>query len=826
MKRANYLLAPALVLSAVSSVFSQSPPADSGPPNPAPQEAAEPAGASVAAAALPGEEKVRLEFREQQWMPAMEWLAGKLKLNLDWRKLPEGTFNLHSEKTYTIAEAEDLLNMQLLARGFTLLKRGEVLRVEPLEGIDITLVPRVEPEGLSDLQKHSIARVSFPLESMLAEEAATDLKPLLSPYGKMHALIAANRLEVMDAVVNLREVHRLISTSDVGQGKRQRVLEIKLVNRKAIDIAPMVRQLLGLPPDGLPNASTQAQLDIEQTRLKAEAVKQLGGNAKDVLTQKKAEVFLVVNEKENSILVQAPPEKMDIARQAIESLDKALPPTESAWETISKVKVYSVSGYDPATIAKMLASLQEIGNLSKETRIQHDATQQRIIAVGGADDQLTISKLIEQFRGEKRSAHVVPIAGVEPEYAVNALKLVLKPAERFTSGADGKFEVEADPVRERMILWATAKEVEEVRAFLAQLGGTTETAASDASRFQVVHLRGAPFDAVAEQFKQVWNDLGDAPLVIQPKAQDDRGETPPEQNDSKHRPENVPAKKEASEPTQAPLGEVFASTPAPREAPPAQEVKPNVRLIEGKNGEMVIVSRDPKLAADAKRLLEQLTPSDEDVRIITLRYAQAQSVKTHVDQVMPSIRAASTSRLDPVRKAPTVQVDARLNRLVVQHCNQEQWEVINQIVTVLDVAADNDELERRQIVHRLRYRRAADVAKALKDAYKDVMEDGNRSRSASAVVPTGFSRGLAASSRNPEYQGLLSIGVDEEANLLILSAPAYMVEEVLQIVESMDTRQNGTNVAVVSLNQRSIDFKVEHLNKTLETIRKLRSSKK
>jgi type II secretory pathway component GspD/PulD (secretin) len=770
------------------------------------------------------QESVRLEFREQMWLPALEWLAGKLKLNLDWRKLPEGTFNLHSEKTYTIEEAEDLLNMQLLARGFTLLKRGEVLRIEQLEGIDITLVPRVEPDVLSTLPKHSIARVSFPLESMLAEEAATDLKPLLSPFGKMHAFVAANRLEVMDAVVNLREIHRLVSTSDAGQGKRQRVLEIKIVNRKAIDIAPMVRQLLGMPPDGLPNASTQAQLDIEQTRLRAEAVKQLGGNAKEMLSQKKPEVFLVVNEKENSILVQAPPEKMEIARQAIESLDKELPPSESVWETINKVKVYSVSGYDPATIAKLLASLQEIGNLSKDTRIQHDATQQRIIAVAGADDQLTISRLIEQFRGEKRSAHVLPLSGVEAEYAVNALKLVLKPTERFMSGADGKFEVEADPVRERMILWATTKEVAEVREFLAQLGGTIETAASDSSRFQVVHLRGAPFDVVAEQFRQVWTDLGDAPLVIQPKLQPNDLETPPAKGDSLNPPQAPPDRTDSSEHTQANNGEIFASTAAPAQSQPPAGAKPSVRLIEGKNGEMVIVSRDPKLAASAKRLLEQLTPADDDVRIITLRHAQAQSVKTHIDQVMPSLRKTSTSRLDPVSPAPTIQVDARLNRLVVQHCNVDQWEVIDQIVAVLDVAADNDELERQQIVHRLRYRRAADVAKALKDAYKDVMEE--RSRAASAATQTGFSRGLAASSRNPEYQGLLSIGVDDEANLLIISAPTYMVDEVLEIVQSMDTRQDSKSVAVVPLSRGGKPATSKEISTALDSILKATRGKK
>lgn len=801
-------------------------------PAPTPSEPATAAAPAEQPAAAPqlndnGEELVRLEFREQEWLPALEWLAGKLKLNLDWRTLPEGNFNLHSAKPYTIAEAEDLINMQLLARGFTLLKRGEVLRLEPLKEIDITLVPRVEPETLVDLPKHSIVRVSFPLNSMLAADAATDLKPLLSPYGSMHPLVAANRLEVMDAVVNLREVHRLLSTTDSGQGKRQHVLEIKVKNRKAKEIAPLVRQLLGLPPDGAPPATTQMQLDIEQTRLRAEAVRQLGGNAKEMLKEKKPDVFLVVNEKENSILVHAPPEKMHIARQAIESLDKEAPPGETAWDAINKVKTYSVAGYDPTAITALLRSLQEIGNLSSETRLQYDAPNQRLIAVAGPDDQLTIARLIEQFRGERRSAHIVPMTTLDPEYAVNAIKLLLKPAERPVAAGDGKFEIEADLTHDRLLLWATANEVAEVRELLSKLESEAAGKNATSDRLLVVPLGGADFRSVAEQLRRVWKDYADAPLVIQSQSEEaPAAPTAP-----------APPAKTTSE-NGAPEGKrgkvVFASTSAPAEA--AEEAAqdagdvPAVRIIEGKNGDLMIVSRDPKLAASARQILQQLTPSAEDVRIVTLKHAQAANVKLHLDEVLPKVRVRPASRLDPVRPTPLIQVDSRLNRLLIQHCTPEQWDVVNQVVMVLDVPADDPALERKQVVHRLRYRRAVDVAKALKEAYKDLMEDRTRAAQAPAALAalqrTDFSRGLAATSRNPEFAGLLSIGVDESANLLIINAPAYMIEEIVGVVEEMDTREDGTSIAVVPLNKQSVEFRVSELNKAIEALKKARQAKK
>ena len=114
---------------------------------------------------------VRLEFQAQQWLPVLQWLAKMRNLNLDWQQLPEGTLNLASANEYSLDDAEDLINMQLLARGFTLLQRGEVLRLAPLKNIDITLVPRVDAQELEKLPRHRFVRVTFPLDWMIAEEA-------------------------------------------------------------------------------------------------------------------------------------------------------------------------------------------------------------------------------------------------------------------------------------------------------------------------------------------------------------------------------------------------------------------------------------------------------------------------------------------------------------------------------------------------------------------------------------------------------------------------------------------------------------------------------
>ena len=61
-------------------------------------------------------------------------------------------------------------------------------------------------------------------------------------------MASSNRLEAMDAVVNLRELHRLLTRAEADEGRRERVAEFRLKHRKAEEVAVKVRQLLGCPP--------------------------------------------------------------------------------------------------------------------------------------------------------------------------------------------------------------------------------------------------------------------------------------------------------------------------------------------------------------------------------------------------------------------------------------------------------------------------------------------------------------------------------------------------------------------------------------------------
>ncbi len=177
--------------------------------------------------------KIRLSFNGQPWQPVLEWLATISGMSLDWQELPGDSVNLSTQRSYTVPEVRDLINRLLLARGFTLLCRGEVLTVAEIKKIDPSLVPRVEPADLAKRDPHEFVKVSFPLVSLVAETAAEELKPMLSPNGRLTPLNETNRLEVMDAVTNLRDIDAVLKQQQSDENQPRSFREFKLKHARA-----------------------------------------------------------------------------------------------------------------------------------------------------------------------------------------------------------------------------------------------------------------------------------------------------------------------------------------------------------------------------------------------------------------------------------------------------------------------------------------------------------------------------------------------------------------------------------------------------------------
>ena len=478
--------------------------------------------------------KYAFNFRGAPWAAVLSQLADASNLSLDWQELPGDYLNLRTQRDYTAEEARDLINRHLLARGFTLLVNGEVLSVANLKSLDPGLVPPAEPDELSALRPHDFVKVVFALDYLPAERAAEELKALLSPHGKLVALPGSNRVLAMDAAKNLREVAAVLKEEQAGRGRERLVRQFRLEYVRADRAKELLEEFLGIDPDkdALPTDPRQAQMVLQMRMQQA----QRGGG--DKAQAKEPEIRLIVNDRENSILAQAPPEQMAVIERSVEALDVPRDPGEGLLAKMvtrqEPVKIYRLARLDPELVVRLLSNS---GELDPMTRIEVDAKANALVVNAPPTDHLVISKLVESLDGTDRSFEVIPLRRLPADYVAGTVKFMMGVEEEkkdsnsrssrysyFSYGygssddnkkdeVEGQFRVDADVQKNRLLLWANPVELAEVNALLVKLG---EVRASGAGRrpVRVLDVTEEQAQEILDRLETVWPRVRDNPLAL------------------------------------------------------------------------------------------------------------------------------------------------------------------------------------------------------------------------------------------------------------------------------------------------------------------------
>ncbi len=487
--------------------------------------------------------KLRFNFKGQTWPSVLDWLAEISHMSLDWQEAPGDYLNLTTQRPYTVAETRDLINKHLLARGFTLLENGEMLSVVNLKKLDPSLVPRVEPKQLTDRLPHEFVKVSFPLDWLIAEATVEEIKPMLSPNAKVTPLKTTNRLEVMDAVVNLREVRELLEAEQTGNGQERLVEVFALKHTKAEEVVDQLKGLLGMEAGKKAGPVTPEQMQMQmqqqqmQMQMQQQQAQQPGGMPKP-----KAEVYLVVNARENSILVNGPPDKMAIIAQAIKAIDVPRSAGEVPWGRVTRMKVYRLAGLDPEALLKLL---EETGGFDPSTRLQVDKANKALIAYAPAPDHLLIQAMVDKLDGSGRKFTVMQLRRLEADYVAGSIEFMMGNEKKDDSqnrrrsyyfydpwgqqnqdqGNTDKFRVEADVEFRRLLLWANEIEMTEVRNLLAQLG-EIPVEGGNPERVRVISVNpGADTEELLRLLRSSWT--GANPIEVE--AIDEAANEPPQQ---------------------------------------------------------------------------------------------------------------------------------------------------------------------------------------------------------------------------------------------------------------------------------------------------------
>ena len=469
---------------------------------------------------------VSFNLRDQPWEVVLQWIADSSNLSFDWQELPGDTLNLTTTKSYPLEEARDMINRHLLARGYTMVLYGEFLSVMKLSDVKSSLVPRVTAEELKTLPRHTLCKMSFDLQWLIADEVLQEVAPLLSKAGKISKMSRTNRLEIMDTAGTLQEIQQILSEEQSDTGQEQLVKTFHLENRRAEEVIVLLRDLLGVdPPPGSGggggySSSGMSQMANVMKQMTQQLQRMGNSGGKGGGGREPTKTRLVLNPRENMILAQAMPDQMAIIEKAIAQIDVPVKQTNSLLNNINRVKVYRLETFDPQTLVDMLT---ELGDLGPGTVLKVDDDKKSIVAFATLADHLTITTLVEKLDQSARSVEVIPLRRLEADYVAGTIRALMAPPEkqqnnsrysyysRYSSSSqenkedDKKFKVEADIENNRLLVYANKVEMEEIHTLLQKLGEIPDPNARDRG-LRVFELSpGENPQDVIDRLRGLWN---------------------------------------------------------------------------------------------------------------------------------------------------------------------------------------------------------------------------------------------------------------------------------------------------------------------------------
>ena len=131
---------------------------------------------------------------------------------------------------------------------------------------------------------------------------------------------------------------------------------------------------------------------------------------------------LVVNPRKNSILAHAPPDKMAIIEQAVKAIDVPSGQSDSLLTNPTRMQVYRLHAIDPEPLVK---TLEEVGELSPNTRLEVDKRNRVIIAYATLADHVIIRQLVERLDGSGRRFEVVPLRRLAADYVAGTIEFMM-----------------------------------------------------------------------------------------------------------------------------------------------------------------------------------------------------------------------------------------------------------------------------------------------------------------------------------------------------------------------------------------------------------------
>lgn len=827
--------------------------------------------------ARPTNGKLILNFHGQPWPAMIDWYSRVTNRQIEWQELPGDFVNLRTQNAMTLEETGDLLNRLLLARGFTMLDDGEFIQVMKTEGINPAFVPRVQPRQLATLPSHSFVRTSFLLQRFKAEDIVKELEAMKSQHGTLTPMTAANRIEAMDMVLNLRDIYTAIDQEQSSGHHKPREFVVRFVRAELIK--EKLGEMLGIAKEQTGPMSPQQMQEMMQRRQqeqqRRQQQQQQNGGAQPEKTEEN--ISIIVNDVNNSLIVKAPPHRMMDIADAIELLD--VRPDSNTLD----IKAYTLATRSPQELADLLS---ESGALSPTAIVRVDKNTKTLLVSGSQFDHFRIGELIKSIDGNARRFESIQLRRYPAaQVAATIEQMMGKPKEdnnrrrrywwddnQDDEDESDKFQVTADVENNRLILKCNDSEFNMVMELLTQMGEVL-TRSNFAVNEVVLDDVDVSEDELLMRVKRAFEAVAPNSVVLPPAAEEsvdesdaveEENSTPVEEGESQ---EALDLGRTTNIQFQLPFKTVFTQLKVadadniPANAGVANATRnnadgredaskaPPVVIERNAQGKLVIRSSDPKALELFEEMVRQMAPKSEDWVSFKTKHVTALWMRLQLEDFFEDDDGDENpfgflfwgfDDPDDDNTPPGLGEERKMrfiddgeSTLVVRNASPKQLATIKRLIALYDVAEPpNENSARYKKIIQIKYSRARVIETALKEAFRDLLSSNdkafaeqNRGEGERGGGNRRFGFGLGFGSSESEsglgtgsnFKGRLSFGVDESTNILIITAQGRsLLELVVEMVEELDTAAVPTDdTRVVALPQ---GLSSEAVKETLRTM--------
>lgn len=483
----------------------------------------------------PAEIELSFRFNKQPWEDVLNWFARQANLSLVVDQLPPGDFTFSDSRTYSPRESIDLLNSVLMTKGFTLVRKENMLIVlNTSDGVPYDLIPQESVDGLKQRGRFELVTVSFALEGRPLDTVENEIQPLIGPLGRVYPMPATGQIQVTETAGKMSAINALIQSIPKPKPPRKpepkpkappQVLKPYAV--KDLDLAPTT-ELLNRAVGGIRATAdeTSNQIFIYATEEQHGAVDRvletLRGNPQPDQIQVKTypyqtaspdELATQLRTIEPAAVVQVDPTLRRLIVLATDTqqdkIQQALQEIQGPAATPMQLRSYPMVTEDPtqivATLTEMVPSL----------KVTPQPEAQRILVIGTSHQQEQAAALLQQFQDEglldsnaDKQLESFALQHLEPAAAL-----------RLLDSMHPLITLQADTENQRLIGYLSPQQTTTVRRSLATLDVAPD--AANQPQLQVYPLTSSQYEQLtpllpqlAPDAKVTWDSKGQRILVV------------------------------------------------------------------------------------------------------------------------------------------------------------------------------------------------------------------------------------------------------------------------------------------------------------------------